>query len=37
MQHVWESEDVYTGMWWENMRERYHLEIPGVDGSIILR
>jgi len=29
--------EVYTGVWWGNLRERYHLENPGVDGRIILR
>ena len=29
--------DVYTGFWWGNLRERDHLEYPGVDGRIILR
>ena len=24
-------------VWWENMRERNHLEDPGVDGRIILK
>ena len=24
-------------MWWGNLRERVHLEHPGVDGRIILR
>jgi hypothetical protein len=28
---------VYTGFLWENLRERDHLEAPGVDGRIILR
>jgi len=28
---------VYTGLWWGNLRERVHLEDPGVDGRIILR
>jgi len=27
----------YTGFWWENLRERDHLEDSGVDGRIILR
>jgi hypothetical protein len=27
----------YTGVWWGNVRERDHLEEPGVDGRIILR
>jgi hypothetical protein len=26
-----------TGFWWENMRERDHLEDPGVDGMVVLR
>jgi len=28
---------VYTGFWWGNLRERDHLEDPGVDGRIIVR
>jgi len=28
---------VYTGFWWENLRERDHLEDPGVDGRIIIK
>jgi len=27
----------YKGFWWGNLRERGHLEDPGVDGRIILR
>jgi hypothetical protein len=27
----------YTGFWWGNLREKDHLEEPGVDGRIILR
>jgi hypothetical protein len=30
-------EEVYTGFAWGNVRERDHLEDPGVDGMIILR
>jgi hypothetical protein len=29
--------EVYTRFWWGNLRERDHLEGPGVDGRIILR
>jgi hypothetical protein len=28
---------VYKCFWWGNLRERDHLEAPGVDGRIILR
>ena len=28
---------MYTGFWWGNLRERDHLEDPGMDGRIILR
>jgi hypothetical protein len=28
---------VQAGFWWRNLRERNHLEDPGVDGRIILR
>jgi hypothetical protein len=27
----------YTGFWWGNLKERYHLGDPGVEGRIILR
>jgi len=27
---------VYTGFWWGNLRERDHLEGPGIGGRIIL-
>ena len=28
---------MYTGFWWVNLRERDHLEDPGIDERIILR
>jgi hypothetical protein len=29
--------DLYTGVWWGNLRERDSLEDPGLGGRIILR
>ena len=35
--HVQGRGEVHTRFWWGNLRERDHLEDPGVDGRIILR
>jgi hypothetical protein len=29
--------EMHTRFWWENLRDREHMEDPGVDGRIILR
>jgi len=29
--------EVYTGFWWQNLRETDNMEDPGIDGRIILR
>jgi len=34
---VWGREETYLGFWWGKLRERDHLENPGVDRNIILR
>jgi hypothetical protein len=31
------EEEVYAGYWWGNLKERGHLEDPGLDVRIILR
>jgi len=35
--HNEELNDLHTGFWWGNLRERDHLEDPIVDGRIIVR
>jgi len=34
---VWGREELCTGFWWVNLRERDHWGVPDVDGRIILR
>ena len=34
---MWGRGEVYTGFWWGNLREKYNLVEPGIDGKIILR
>ena len=29
--------EVHTGFWWGNMKERAHLEDPGVEGRVVLK
>jgi hypothetical protein len=36
MWHIRRRGEVYTGFWWGNLRERDHLEDPGLDGRIKL-
>ena len=36
MQHVWGRGEVYTGLWWGNLRERGYLEDQGLDVRIVL-
>jgi hypothetical protein len=35
--HVAPMGEAHTGFWWGDLRERDHLEDPGVDGRIILK
>jgi len=34
---VWVNAEMYTGFLWGNLRERDHLEYPGVETMIILK
>jgi len=31
------GKEMCTGFWWGNLKERDHLDNPGIDGRIILR
>jgi len=37
MLHVRGRRADHTGVWWGNTRERDHLEMPGIDGRIIIK
>ena len=37
MKHVWGKGEVHKGFWWENLKERDHLEELGVNGRIKLK
>ena len=37
MKRVWGERRCVCRFWWGNSKEKYDLEIPGVDGKIILR
>jgi hypothetical protein len=37
MWYVWERGEVLTRFWWQDLRERAHLEDLGIDGRIILK
>jgi hypothetical protein len=37
MWHVWGRGELYRGFWWENMKERGHVEDLGIDGRILLK
>jgi len=36
MWHVWGREEVHTGFWWRNLRERDDMNDLGIEGRIIL-
>ena len=34
---IYGEKEVHTGTWWGNLRERHHLEDPGIAGKIMWR
>jgi hypothetical protein len=37
MWQVWETEEMHTGVWWGELRERDDLEVLGVGGRTLLK
>jgi hypothetical protein len=37
MWHVWETGEVLTGFWWEDLMETSPLEVVDVDGRVLLK
>ena len=35
MKSVWGKGEVYTEVWWGNLREKVHFGDPGIDGKMI--